>query len=118
MCRGCTDFEKLGWLAYRLYGRTVDQELSPGDDDSISRFQAILDGIVVPDGVAESDRALLGDGTLVGLGCHINKRLPTDTCDCQDRNRRGGSGAPDHPRLDQLRVPKRVQRFMERRLQQ
>ena len=49
-------------LAGGLDGHTVDEELSAGDDHFVPWLQAAGDRVVVPDRVAQRNRALLGDG--------------------------------------------------------
>ncbi len=51
----------------RLNRRAVNQELGAGDDDLFSGLQAVVDDIIVTDRIAQGDRALLGNGSLVGV---------------------------------------------------
>src|SRR5882762_931587 len=105
-------------LADRLNRRPVNKELGAGYDDFFPGLQAAIDGIVVPDGVPESYRTLLGNAPVLRLSRHVDKRLSSDACHRQHWNRWRRSGAPHDPRLDQLCIPELIERTMERRLHQ
>src|ERR1700674_5159756 len=105
-------------LGDRLHGRAVDQELDTRDDDLFPGLQAVDNGVLVSHRVAKADRTLLGDGAAVHLSRDINKRLAAYASDRQHRNRRRRSGAPHHPRFDQLSIPELVQRSLNRGLHQ
>src|SRR5208337_2363648 len=96
-------------LADWFYGRAIDQELNTRDDDLVASLQSVHHGIIVADSIAESDRALPRDCTLVRLRCDVNKRLSSDARDRQYRNRRRRRGAPHHARSHQLLITKCIQ---------
>ncbi len=76
-----------------------------------------LDGIVIPNRVAERDRPLLRK---MSIACwrYIHERLPADARDRQYRDGRGRRGAPDDSCLNQLCIAKAIERGMNWRFYQ